>query len=780
MGTQITGANCTSATLTEGVNCVTLSGGLNVGSPLTSGLGKQDPNWVNGSNFGLGNGLSNVADIAKYTISDPTNSDFKQYNGRLDADVTANDHLDFSMYWVPDAKTWYNGGYSYDLFHHDQTNNSFAVVWNHTFSPTFLNEARANAAGWRYNELGSNPQAPFGLPQDNVNGFGNVSLGSFSVGAPNHLDQWTYSYKDVATKVLRSHTIKFGADLTRLYYLNAPLGTPSYSFFNLWDFMNDAPSGEYGNFQATTGKPGGFRNDNRENILGAFIQDDWKVRPNLTVSAGLRYSYFGALTDKDDKMGTLYFGKGADYLTGISIVPGRGGWKAQKANFGPQLGFNWSPAYFKYKMVVRGGFGLNYNQFEIANSNNNDNNPPGTNWMWDMSQSPTTINKQIQYGISSSPTNIFGYGANTNEITGFNAAGLPTAGGASLSALSNNLSTQYVEHYSLEVSYDLGHSLVANLGYEGSVGRHLPFVYDAQAMGVLQGAALNPLVNGIMTFASSGRSNNNMLLAGVKHQFSQHFTAEGQFTWAHSMDTGSGPYERDLYPNHIKYNYGRSDFDVNHTFKMFGTWQPVIFHGEHNWKEKVAGGWALSGIATFHSGFGWTPTFNQPHYFYCSQCDLWGAPGLLPRFIGSSRGKTSNKAFETGSNFANPGTINTGTNQNMFQDNYFNVADFGYAITDNAGQTGTVMPTPGIGRNSFPGPSYRDVDLNMAKSFGLPKLPVLGENAKIEIKANALNVFNITNLNPSSINTNIANPGLGKVTGALGSRTVDFQARFNF
>ena len=80
----------------------------------------------------------------------------------------------------------------------------------------------------------------------------------------------------------------------------------------------------------------------------------------------------------------------------------------------------------------------------------------------------------------------------------------------------------------------------------------------------------------------------------------------------------------------------------------------------------------------------------------------------------------------------------------------------------------------------FPGPGYRDVDLNLAKAFGLPNMRVLGENAKLEIKANMLNVFNLLNVNPSTINTNIANPNLGAATGALGARVVDFQARFSF
>ena len=138
--------------------------------------------------------------------------------------------------------------------------------------------------------------------------------------------------------------MKFGFDFTRLYYLNDPIGAPNYTFYNIWDFLNDAPEAEGGPFQATTGIPGGFRNDNRENMFGIFFQDDWKVRPNLTLSAGLRYSYFGPLTDKNNNMGVLTFGSGTDLLTGITIRTGIDAWNAQKLNFGPQVGFNWSPS----------------------------------------------------------------------------------------------------------------------------------------------------------------------------------------------------------------------------------------------------------------------------------------------------------------------------------------------------------------------------------------------------------------------------------------------------
>ena len=65
-------------------------------------------------------------------------------------------------------------------------------------------------------------------------------------------------------------------------------------------------------------------------MWGIFFQDDWKARPNLTLSAGLRYNYFGAITDKDNNMGVVRFGGGADLLTGIAIRTRISGWNAQK------------------------------------------------------------------------------------------------------------------------------------------------------------------------------------------------------------------------------------------------------------------------------------------------------------------------------------------------------------------------------------------------------------------------------------------------------------------
>jgi len=795
-GTVVGSVTCTAYGFTEGKNCVTIPGqGLNLGSPLTTGLGTQDLSWNSPADPGVGSGLSNVPDIALYTVSNPTTTNFQQFNGRMDGQIGSKDHAAFVIYWVPASKTNLNGALGYQLFHHEQVNDAFSGIWNHIFSANFLNEARANAAGWRYNELGSNPQAPFGLPQIlwyAVNGlnFGGIALGQLGVQAPSHLNQWTYGYKDVATMVHGSQTWKFGGEATRLYYLNDPIGAPNYTFYNIWDFLNDAPEAEGGPFQATTGFPGGFRNDNRQTIWGFFFQDNWKARPNLTLTAGLRYSYFGPLSDKNNNMGVLRFGSGSSFLTGISIKPGINAWNAQKWNFGPQVGFNWAPNYYNGKVVWRGGYGLNYNQEQIANANANDFNPPGTSSVPGSSKNPNEINPNILYATSSSPTNINGYPPNPSVITTFNSAGLPVVGNANLNALTNNLPTQYVHHWSLEVEMDLSHGWVGTLTYLGSAGKHLLFNYDANGFGVVNGAPLNPLVNGVNTAGNQGKAKNNMMIGDLRHQFVQGFSLEAQYTWAHSFDTNSGPYFRSPYIYNTQYAYGQSDFDIRNTFKLFGIWQPVIFHG-NDWREKIVGNWTISGIFTFHTGYGWTPFYTAGHQIYCNLCN-YGFQNLRPSYNGTGGKSDNNNAFKTGSNFANPGIASTGTpitvscqtspiNNYEFTNNYFTVPNYFNAIADCPGQFATALPPPpGIGRNSMPGPIYRDVDMNLAKAFGLPRIPGIGEGAKIEIQANFLNIFNTLNINPSKINTNIANPGLGQATGALGSRIITFQGRFSF
>ena len=798
----IISSTCATAGLIEGTNCATIPGqGLDIGSPLKTPLGTHDPTYGGSpTDPGVGSGLDGVADIAQYVTLNPTTTSQKQYNGRLDADVTAKDHASFAIYWVPISTTNYQGTQrAYNLYHHSQINDAFAGIWNHTFSPTFLNEARVNAAGWRWNEIGTNPQEPFGLPQDNIgvlngpssNNIGSVELQYFGAPGPSVFNQWTYSYKDVATKVVGRHTIKFGGELTRLYYLNESSysARPSFNFFNIWDFLNDAPQGEAGQFDPITGTPTAARQDERENIWGFFVQDDFKVLPNLTINVGLRYSYFGPLSEKYGNLNTVVLGSGADVVSGLSIRKGGNLWQAQKGNFGPQVGFAWSPGGFHDKFVVRGGFGLNYNQEEIAISGNSSGNPGRTVSPQFALATPTSPNPGIVYAIPSNPKSLFGYPANPNTIVSFGPNGLPTTGQVGVTAYPANFPTMYTEHYSLDTQYDLGHQFVATLGYQGSLSRHTYFHYEENAVAAVQGFTLNPGVTNVGFFGNNAHGNNNSMLAGLKHQFSHQFMADAEFNWSKSMDNSSSPYAMQFYPYDPSLSYGRSDYNVGKAFKLYGLYQPVFFHGSHAWLEKVAGGWSISGIFNLHTGFPWYPVASvKGGSLYCSSCNY---NQLLPgAYLGGAGHSTSNSAYKSGplvGNGVNKNFPLAATEGNALA--YF--SNPAYTVAGQFPDTGGAAPqAPGVGRNSLTGPGYRDVDGTLAKSFGLPNIKGIGENAKIELRVDAYNLFNNLNFSPGGlegngvtnggISDNIGASNFGQETRALAARVITMQARFSF
>jgi Carboxypeptidase regulatory-like domain/TonB dependent receptor len=779
-------------------NCHAVTGGLNIGTPLNPALfplgqigpsagfpcGGMDCGWTSPQTPGTGGdgsggpeNLGTTPDIAQYITSNPTNFTAKQYNGRLDADVTSKDRIGFAIYWVPQSTDNFNGNRTYDIFHHNQINDAFSVIWNRTFSPTLLNELRANAAGWRWNELKDNPQTPLGLPADSIGTIGSINLGNFGGNVGSELNQWTYSYKDVATKIFGRHTVKFGGDATRLFYLNAcvPCGVPAYSFFNLWDFLNDAPNHEgYTTFNPHTGLPTTQRQDDRENILGFFVQDDFKLRPNLTLNLGLRWSYFGPLSSKQNNMYVAHPGAGANYLTGLTVSPGDS-WKAQKNNFGPEIGFAWSPTKFNNRLVLRGGYGLNYNQEEIAISANIAANPGLSIGQYLTLPSPTSPNNLgIIYGISTDPHSIFGYAANPNFVLNFGPNGLPTTGSTGVGIFPNTLPTTRVHHYSVDMQYDLGHQYVMSVGYQGSLSRDTFFHENPLAVPASSGDALNPAINGGDYWGSNGRANYNAMIAELKHQFSHQFMADAQFTWAKSMDVSSAPYSEQLYPYNTSLNYGRSDYNVARAFKLFGMWQPVLFHGSNGWLEKVAGGWSLSGIWNWHSGFPFTSfvSTTTAGSLYCAQC---GYTQLLPAaYLGGAGQSTSNQAFEQtpppghSANFPNGAAT------------YFTTPTY---TTYNCTPTcsGTALPqSPGVARNSLTMPGYKDVDLTISKGFGLPKMPVLGESARFEFRMDAYNVFNNLNLNENNISNNIGNSNFGTISDALAARVLQLGVRFSF
>ena len=784
--------NCASAGLNEDpakgpITCHTIAGqGLDIGSPLRTGLGTQDPTYQSQQQPGQGSGFDGIADVANFQTLNPTVQVGDQYNGRIDADVTKKDHVAFAIYWVPLSRTNYSGTVrTYNLFHHDQINDAYSGIWNHVFSPTLLNEARVNDAGFRWNEIDNNPQEPFGLPQSQVDGFGSISgtdqLAFFGAPGPSIYNQHSYTYKDIATKVVGNHTIKFGGELDRLYYLNSPTysARPSYTFYNVWNFLNDAPHTESGSFDNSTGTPFANRQDNRENLWGGFVQDAWKAKPNLTLNFGIRYSYFGSFYAKQNNLGVVQLGSGASTYTDLSIRRGGDLTTPQKGNFGPQFGFSFAPETFRNKLVLRGGYGLNFNQTEIAITGNVANNPPNVFNANFAASTPTGADPRIQYNVASSPTSLFGFPSNPNATTTYNAQNLPVAGGASAVAYQQNQPTIYTQHFSLDTQIDLGRQFVATVGYQGSMTRHLIVQSQLYVNAFATNTPTNPLLNNVSIFANTGNSNNNSLLVGLKHQMAHNFQFDAEFQYARTMDTGSGPYYQDPYPYEPRLAYGRSDFNFGKALKIYGLWQPKFFAG-HGFATTLLDGWSVSGIYNMHSGFPFSPNYNVSggNLYYAAS----GYSTLRPASYNGSAGKVrSNNAYKVGG--PNLNFPNAGANQTYFAlpDTGINTFVSGFGPGGTTTTTTYSLPTlPGISRNSFDGPGYLDMDATVSKNFGLPHVKGLGESAGLQIRADAFNLFNNVNLDSSSIDTNILQSTFGQASKALSGRTVNLQARFNF
>ena len=788
-------ATCAGVGLTEGVNCVTIPGqGLNVGSPLGTPLGTLDPTFAGFGHPGVGSGLSNVPDIFEVNTTNPTNNVNTQYNGRVDWNVTSRDLLAGSIYWVPISTTNYNGPVrAANLWNHSQTNNAFTALWNHTFNDTMLNEARFNAAGWRWNEIATNPQEPWGLPQANFtplsqnSAYGGNLIQFFGAPGPSVFDQWTYNFADKVTKVHNTHSFKFGGEVTRLEFLDeAPWNArPQYYFNNIWDFLNDAPSGQFGSFNPLNGAPTSVRKDIRSNVWGAFFQDDWRIRPTLTLNLGLRWQYFGSLYSKENNLSRVVLGPTTGTaLSGMRLVEGGNLWNTPWSNFGPQVGFAWSPEKWAGKTVIRGGFGIGYTGVEEAISLNGRDNPP-------LVVSPNLFatggvsGPPILYATANNVHNFNGFPPNPFTISAFGPNNLPLTGTTTVNGFPSSMPTSYNYRYSLEIQHEFNYQWVFTLGYQGNTGHHFTRQFDQNIVFGVAGATVNPAVTQVTWNANNANSNYNALLTSIRHGFTRWFQFEADYRWSKLMDNASQPYYQDPYMWDPGASWGPADYNVTNAFKAFGVWQAPWFTGQHNWQGTLLGGWILSGILNWHSGFPWTPVYSPPCpvsgivVATSSVCQLRPGNQIAPVNI-----DTSNSAFMSG-----PGNGPNSSTQNV------NFANGGLAYFTNPPvptppfpAVGAPPPVSPVIRNSLPGPHYFDVDATLTKSFGLPVMPVLGENAQFQIRASFFNLFNTLNLKGSaqsgpwngSISNFIANANFGQAQSALGSRTVTFEFRFQF
>ncbi|MCI0622463.1 MAG: TonB-dependent receptor [Acidobacteria bacterium] len=745
--------------------CRDTANGLDLGSALTTPLGTADPTWGQpGTPFGIGSGFDGIPDVMRIQTLTPSNTVNAQYNVRIDFHPTEKDMIAYSLYRVPTVTHSINGpARDLNRWNSERLSQSWTGIWTRTFSPTLLNEARFGASGWKFDDLESNPQEPWGLPVSNFDSPGSpVNTQQFGPNGPGSFDQGTWNVRDTLSKVHNSHSLKFGADISRAKFLDAApwSARPTYSFRNLWDYANDAPFRESGNFDPVTGQPTLAEKHLNYSIFGFFAQDDWKVKPNLTLNLGLRWEYYSPMTERDEKISNPTLGSGTAALTGLTIRNGGGLTRTSKKNFGPQVGLAWSPASFfgrelNNKLVLRGGFGIGFNIQQLANLSDQRFNPP-------FSTQLTLFGSNILYVVPSDVRQFTSWPTNPVARFAFDpTSGLPVSGAPlDLVGFESYQRTPTTYRYSLDAQYDLGHSWVATIGYQGSQTRN----YSRQRnLNLIHYPNLNPRVNRLNWYSNDASAHYHALLTGIQHRFSPSFEVDAQYRLSRNTDQGSQDYFADWYPFDIEFSNGPADFDVTHDFKMWGVWTPTIFKGSHSWLEKVAGGWSLSGILNHHSGFPWTPQ-------YCNT----GGNVVFPN-SGYRCLRPASYSGGAGSDFSNSTFRRPNGN--------FPNGALAYLTVPTWPATG-VPPAPGVGRNVFRGPRYLGFDATLAKSFGLPNMKILGENARFNIQANVFNVFNKLNL--TGINTSISNDGrtsnplFGQAQRAFAGRIIELQARFSF
>ena len=755
--------------------CQNVSGGFDLGSPA-----RAQGQYVR-FDMPLGGGFDGIPDVQYALIETPSSFEGNQYFTRIDYNITQKDNFAFSLFITPVTQlTSDSAGQSRpgnDILG-DRLNYNAAFIYTRNISSTTINEARFNITKWGFNEEKSNPNINFGIPRIEIEGFlpngDRLRFGApRGENTPGIISERQLDFRDTVTTIFGNHALKVGG-VYRLD-LNDNTGTggarPVYSFVRPWNFANDTPIFEAINADFN-GQPQANGAPFKTSELAFFAQDDWKVRPNLTLNLGLRWSYYAPIQARGTELGNLVFGSNG--FANARIETNDKLTKSDYNNFSPQIGFAYSPAVFSFnnKLVIRGGFGIGYDRLPNALLANTRANPPngaryGICCGTDVGEfgSPF-VGGQILYTLGSSnsatsyPRNpVLGGGVNP-------ATGGPRVGQIEIYGVDPNLKTSEVYRYSLEAQYELPYRLTASVGYQGSNSRNFVRIEPLHLTQPSTNATFNPVYYGLGDVSG----NYNAMIARLQRRFGNGFQFDVNYRFSKSLDTYS--YEapcgctNQTFPVDQSTEYGPSDFDVRHFTTVSGLWDIPLFRNRSSTLAKILGGFQISGVLTHHTGFPWTARLGQ---------GLRGPNGnffgpIRPTlFLGGVPSSNSNDNF-----IRRNGIFPGGGTQ------YFSTAVRNDPVLN--APTFQLNP-PGIGRNTFRGPKYTSLDMSVSKRFGLPNLGVLGESPNLDIRFNFFNItnkLNLANFQSDSAGTFVNNPNFGEPVGALAGRVVELQLRFSF
>jgi len=644
-----------------------------------------------------------------------------------------------------------------------------------TLSPSRINEIRFGYSRYRTSfspqDANFDPKGlgiDFGtgelsLPEIDFGGvFENLGASAFSI--PRGRTSQSFQILDNFTWVRGRHTIKFGGEFRRaaIDNFNDNLERGLFTFDPDTSVLPQCSGGAppaacndsgavvladyYLGDSFVEANTGNTHRNTFNNGLAFFAQDDVRMRPNFTLNLGLRWEYFGPLSEAHNLLSNL----GRDGNLAMVGTDGLGGaYQRDLNNFGPRLGFAWN---VHPSTVVRGSYGVYYDYIpqDLLIANFTSSAGLATN----------PIGPQPVVGLNFDST-VFA-GINTGPVLTNPGPPFPSPG-ASIFVTPRNLATPYVQNWNFNVEQEFTKAIALQLGYVGSKGTRLARLRDANQPDVNGNRVSFPQYGAVDQFTTVSASTYHALQATFRTRSWYGLSGFVGYTWSKSLDDASDAIDFNFstvaFPqdsNNLHAEHGPSNFDTRHRFTAAFSYDLPNFKGP----KRLVQGWQANTIISVQSG--------RP----------------VPIVSANDTSAFPNANFNTRSNFHQRPNVVPGVNP--INSNWESAPDtIGY-LNANAFSQPPDGTFGNLGRNAIYGPGYWNVD------FAVTKATKIAEQVDLQLRAEFFNIFNHPNFalpdwfvdpgnGPAGLITQTpdqaqTNPGLG----GGGPRVIQLGAKFTF
>jgi hypothetical protein len=616
------------------------------------------------------------------------------------------------------------------------------INYTRTFSSKKLNEFRAGVM-----RLVGLPDTPRHLEIPGINITGATGFGQS--GYPNGWWQTNWHFKNIFTWVASAHMLKMGAELRQMYgsATNTNNYIPAYQFSSLLNFANDQALQMTRYVDPRSGEPVTAYSELTQTEWAIFINDDWKVRRNLTINAGLRYENYGTFKDSDGTLRNIVFGPGATFGERLASARvdfvGRF-YPTDNNNIGPRLGFAWAPTGTG-KMSVRGGYGLAFDRLMNLPAENYRHSPPlrASVVLGQFFGTPL-----FTYSLGDPSQPYLGYPVDSALRVGLDSRNGVVGARVAITAVDPDLKSPYAHNWFLGVQREIGLGIVADANYIGSAGRNLHNAYNINRFkgDLLDGRfdGFNPSFSSINLVTSTSTSDYHGMTLQLKRNFQQGFLLQGAYTFGRAMDDADFAVGTTAFQDagDISADRAVAGYDATHKLTLVGLWELPFFKNGSRVTRAVAGGWQFAGSAILQSGSPLNVTNGA----------------AFPRGDFNADGNGGDRP-----NAPAESVKQRGWSQAEYLAGIFRAADF---------------PAPALGqngnlpRNAFRGPGFIDVSLSLSKKFAV------SDRWSGEFRLDAFNALNRVNLADPVMD--LSSTSFGRSTSQLSPRALQTGVRLRF